>query len=242
SPASRASHSSSAAHTGPATSEACGTRASTTLTMARMTTVTTTAGPADSRGAGGMGAVPLARCRAFAVPLRLAARALRERARALFLAGRVAQRPLAARFRGYLGPAAPLAGHHLPGTRPVLLLGGLGRGEPLGAQRRRRLPSQGRYPLAHLAERPFERLRLGTGAGVLRPCLAPAAGLGYPGARGPAVLTDVLVAGPPDPRFERDRPVFVERGERGLVGLRDQELLRLGEHRQQGRVHVFSCI
>src|ERR1700733_2891200 len=121
----------------------------------------------------------LARSRAFAVPPRLAASALGERACPLLLARGVAQGALAGGFRRRIGVLAPLAGHHLTGSRPVALPARLRRRESLRPQRRRRLPGQDRDPPAHLGKRPLERLRLRASAGVLRPRLASAAALRY---------------------------------------------------------------
>src|SRR5262249_58581437 len=67
---------------------------------------------------------------------------------------------------------------------------------------------------------------------------APAV-LGHGGAGGPAVLADVLVPGAPDPGFELDGRVLVQRGELGPPGLGDQQALGVVEHGQQGRIHRF---
>src|SRR5207249_11483747 len=72
---------------------------------------------------------------------------------------------------------------------------------------------------------------------VLRPRLATPAMLGHRGTRGPAVLADVLVPRPPDPGFEFDSRVLVQRGQLGPPGLADQQPLTIIEDRQQRLVH-----
>src|SRR5205823_13550976 len=57
------------------------------------------------------------------------------------------------------------------------------------------------------------------------------------GTRGPAVLADVLVPRPPDPGFEFDSRVLVQRGQLGPPGLADQQPLTIIEDRQQRLVH-----
>src|SRR6185437_13816960 len=99
--------------------------------------------------------------------------------------------PARVRFR------LPLARLPVPPAGP----GGL---EPLLAQLRRCLAGEDRDPAARLRQRSLEDFGFHRGAGVLHRGLAAPAVLGDTGAGRPAVLTDVLVAGSPDARFEFD--------------------------------------
>ena len=104
------------------------------------------------------------------------------------------------------------------------------------------LPGQHRHPAAHPGQGFFERLGLQGSSLVFRSCFAPPTLVDHPGTSAPAVLADVFVPRAPDPGFELDGCVFVERGEFGRLGLGHQQSLGVGEDRYQGRIHLSSSI
>jgi signal recognition particle receptor subunit beta len=184
-------------------------------------------------------AKPVARLfreRAAGIPPRLPAVTHRPGARPPLLAGRRAQRPVSPA----LGGDHPAAGRRSrpPGSAGSRLALYRPRGgQPLGAQLGRGLLGQDRDPVTHPAQRPLERLGLHRGPLVLRSRLAPAALLRHPRARTPAILAHVLVADPPDPRFQLDGRVLVQPGQGGRLGLGDREPFGVIQHSNQRSVH-----